>query len=63
MNNKPKIKVRKKSAIAEKQEVVEVTEPAVQDTKELKSKVTGWVNEFHERLRKETETARKKFES
>lgn len=63
MKSKLKIKVRKKSAIVEKPAAVEEVETADQHTTALKSTVKGWVSEFHERIRKDTENARRQFDS
>lgn len=63
MKDKPRIKVRKKSAVAEAEAVQLVGESATEDPTKLKSTVTGWVTEFQERHRIETEIARKQLDS
>jgi hypothetical protein len=64
MKNRIKIKViKKEDQKSNVPEIVAEPTPPADDPTKLASTVSGWVNEFHERRREETETAREQFYS
>ena len=64
MNNKEKIKVIKKgeARIVENPTVAE-EESELNNVTEMTSTVSGWIDEFQQRRRQETELARERFNS
>jgi len=64
MNNRVKIKVIKKGEvkISEAPEITE-SEPEQDNSSNLSSTVSGWINEFQNRRREERESAIEQFQS
>ena len=64
MNKREKIKVIKKgeAKIIENPAVAE-EQPELNNVTKMTSTVSGWIDEFHQRRREETETAREQFNS
>ena len=63
MNNREKIKVIKKGEVRIVENPVVEEQPEPNNVPNLTSTVSGWIDEFHQRRRQETETAREQFNS